>query len=161
MSAPDHEGFLRELRNAHSREVYVAAVLLEKTGLPVQSELVEEAETPYEAERFTEQKDLLVGGHLIEVKGRTPAFTCAEDFPYPTINVCTVKRWEARKIKPVAFVMVSIPTKALTVVFADTFPQWEIAESRDSRRGGWMTPTYRVTTDALRPFEELVEWLLR
>ena len=158
IAAPNHEEFLEELRRGHRRELYVGALLLE-TGLAVQVPLLEEAATPWEGKRFAEQRDVIVDGLIVEVKGRTCVFTCAEDFPYPTVNICTVKRWEARREKPVAFVMVSLPTHALLVVSSRTFKTWEIADSRDGRRDGWVTPTYRAPKEHLRPFADLVEAL--
>jgi hypothetical protein len=156
VAGPDHEEFRQRAASAHAWELWVGAMLLE-TGLPVQVPLLELAETPYEAERFIEQNDVLCGGWIIEVKTRTFPFTCAKDFPHPTAFTCAVKRWDARKEKPIAVVIVSQPTQVALAVSA-TMKGWTIATPRDSHRDH-VGRTYEAPLEELRPFPELIDWL--
>lgn len=156
--APDHDGFLKDLAAGRRIEMAVAIEFLDR-GFTVRVGRHADAETPYEAARFTEENDLLIEErYLIEVKSSSYPFTSVHDFPFPGAYTCTVRRWEQRQQKPVAFVLVSTPTMAMLAVSRKSFPHWTVHQSHDSRRD-WTTATYRCPLAYVRPFDELVEAL--
>lgn len=130
MAGPDHQAFLRDLQAGRTVEMWVATRLLD-AGLTVRVGTLEQARTPR-----------------------------ADDWRFPGAFTCSVKRWQARRVKPIAFVIVSLPTQAALAISSRTFSEWEIVDSRDSRRNGWPTPTYRAPRSGLRPFDELVSALV-
>ena len=156
---PDHCAFLRELEAGRTVELWVALKFLE-AGCTVRVGALDRAETPWEADRFREEQDVVVDGrHIIEVKSSSYPFTSRDDFPFPGAYTCTVKRWEERQQKPLAFVLVSQPTRAMLVVSGRTQPEWEVITSHDARRA-WKTPTYRAPLSVIRPFDDLLDALV-
>jgi hypothetical protein len=143
----------------HGREYERAVALrLLDEGFAVRIGTLERAETPWERERFREETDVIVSDRIpIEVKSNRRTFTSPEDLPFPMTNVCTVRRWDERQIKPWAFVLVSQLTGAMVALsVARTIDKWVVAESHDQRRDGWMTPTYRVPREQFVAFDVLV-----
>jgi hypothetical protein len=157
---PDHEGFLRDLRDSHAGSVAVVE-RLKRNGIPAFTKQPEEAKTPWEKARFANERDVIVAGEIIlEVKSRKLRFT--ENpiwFPFPTANLCTVPRWERRTEKPLAFVLHSRETGDMLVCSSATEPVWEKHHAPDTRRGGRMDWVYRIQVTELRPFDALVAYL--
>ena len=159
VAGPDHPAFLEELHLARETEYWVAERLL-RTNLPVQVEPLVEAETPWEGADFVEQNDVLCGGHIVEVKGRNLTFTSPEDYPYPTAYLMSVKRWDRRQVKPVAIVLVSLPTLHALAVSTKTEEHWKSVSVYDTRRG-YTTDQYEVAKEFTRPLDDLVDWFRR
>lgn len=157
-SGPDHQEFLQALHAGRQWEAFVTGAFL-RAGLPAEMPEQEDAETPWEGARFIEQTDILVGGYGIEVKTQVRHSWHGEwDFPFAGILLSSVKRWDRRTSKPLAFVVVSAPTRAMLVVFSDTFPEWEIYEATDPRRGT-KDLYYRAPRGLLRSFDILLNRL--
>jgi len=96
---------------------------------------------------------------VLEVKSRNLLFTCPEDYPYPTVAICAVRRWDSREQKPHAFVFVSRRTGVMLSLSTKSFPQWTVEALPDFRRNGWTTRQYCAPTSALLSFDTLVEAL--
>jgi hypothetical protein len=157
---PDHLEFLQSLAHGRNVERAVALHLLD-AGLCVRTGRPEQAATPYEGHRFRDEYDLIVNEHhLLEIKSSSRRFEGPDDFPFPGAYTCTVQRWQERQRKPLAFVIVSTPTGGAIAVSSKTFPDWEIIDSADARRDGWVTPTYRAPKSVLRPLADLVHALM-
>lgn len=154
MTGPDHQEFLRALREGRTTERHVGG-LLAAAGLAVTYSEPVDAETPYEGWKFRDETDLLVGGDIIEVKGTSKQFTSRLDWPFPDAYVCAEKRWLERPTKPYAFVFCSTVTGALVALPASTCGEWFVAETRDGRRG-YSYPVLRAPRKLLRPFDALV-----
>ena len=71
----------------------------------------------------------------VEVKGRGLDFTSLEDFPFPTIIVCTVHSWDRAEPKPHAYLMVNREMTHLGVVLGSTSKHWKQRTVFDRRRG--------------------------
>ncbi len=78
----------------------------------------------------------------VEVKSRSAGkdeeepflFTCADDYPYGNIFVCSKKAWD-RGPKPDVYVIVSQVTGAMICIDALTRKDWVEGETADSARG--------------------------
>jgi hypothetical protein len=157
---PDHSGFLAELERGRRVELCVACAFLE-AGLSVRMERLDKAQTPYEAARFKEQTDLIIDERwLIEVKSSTYPFSERDDWPFGCVYVCTEKRWQHRKQKPFAFVILSQPTGAMLALTTRNSDSWWTVDSKDSRRNGWVTTTLCAPKSDLYFLEDLVSVLV-
>jgi hypothetical protein len=81
-----------------------------------------------------EEKDVLVGDLVLEVKCRSLRFNGLSDFPYEKIIVDTVYGYDAKAIKPFAYVVVSEFTKECFVIPGGNFKFWTIASVYDNAR---------------------------
>jgi hypothetical protein len=86
------------------------------------------------AEFARTQKDLEVGGIVIEVKSRTLSFTSRADYPYSTVLLDTVRGWQAKDKKPDIYVIVSQPTGAILALDARKMGDFPIEEKTDYSR---------------------------
>ena len=79
--------------------------------------------------------DIVVNGHIIEVKSRDLVFTSAEDFPFDTVAVETKQGFEAKTDKPVMYVTVCQHNGALIALdVAKTRDEWEVKRRFDTKR---------------------------
>jgi hypothetical protein len=74
---------------------------------------------------WLETYDLRVGERLIEVKSRPFIFTNPRDWPVPRLPAFldTTKKWDAKTVKPFAYVFVSKPTGAMVATCATSTAQ--------------------------------------
>lgn len=130
----DDPHFIDDLRR--SREaVEVAARWLGSRGLPV---IVHPTFERPSAERMSEYSD---GGDLgivqrVEVKRRGIAFTCAGDYPYPSVFVDARHCFDRARPKPYAYLILnSGMTHAISVDVRATRASWETVERVDRFKG--------------------------
>lgn len=116
--------------------------------------------------RFTqEQKDVVVGGMVLEVKSRKLRFTSPQDFPYSTIIVDGAWGFDQKDKKPKLYVFVSQITGAMMVLDVEQTRQfWEKILQNDPHMVG--TPSekyyaYVVGRQFLQDESYLYKWLER
>lgn len=88
-----------------------------------------------EREKFINSKDLIVNGHVIEVKSRNQAFNGADDFPYDTLFVDTKDGFDRKVDKPSFYVCVSQLTGGMCALNVDeSFKHWKTTKTWDTVR---------------------------
>lgn len=104
--------------------------------------------------------DLWVNGHIVEVKSRNNNFTCAADFPYPTIAIDTKSGFDRKRRKPVVYVCVSQKTGCMTALdVKETHQHWEEFKGFDRvRRIPWVS--YVCHKKYWETLEDVVERVL-
>lgn len=153
--------FAREVIIGHRWSNHVARCLndlkISCTASPLEIE-----PDPLKRSRFENEQDVvfsLINGHL-EVKSRNLVFSDdPASFPYSEAFVDTVIGWDKKDPKPLAVVLVSQITKAKIVIPTSTSPDWGMKRARDRVRNiseNW----YIVRRSSMKPFSELVDWLL-
>lgn len=71
----------------------------------------------------------------VEVKGNGKAWKDVHDFPYDSIFVETVNRWEKREHPPEYYVIVSYETGHALCIHKSTKKHWEQIRTKDSQKG--------------------------
>ena len=125
------ELFKRELEKGHKWEMEVGQFFVElgyDVTLP---------EPPVAGKRgdFVDQKDLVVVGHIIEVKSRGQKFTSHADFPFETIFIDTKQGFDAKAEKPSLYICVSQKTGGMCALdVAKSFKHWQVERTFDQVR---------------------------
>ena len=87
---------------------------------------------------WLETYDLRIGEHLIEVKSRPFRFTSPQDWPRQRLPAFldTTKKWDAKSVKPFAYVFISKQTGAMVATCATEAAQgrWGKQKSFDRVR---------------------------
>ena len=93
----------------------------------------------------------------LEIKARTLSFTNdPASFPYDTVIVDTVKGYEIKEAKPLAYVLYSEPTGCLLAVAPSTRPYW-VKENLYASNVGFVDQFYLCPREYLRPMSSLIE----
>ena len=93
----------------------------------------------------------------LEIKARTLSFTNdPASFPYDTVIVDTVKGYEIKEAKPLAYVLYSEATGCLLAVAPSTRPYW-VKESLYASNVGFIDQFYLCPREYLRPMSSLIE----
>jgi len=91
-----------------------------------------------EADAWLETYDLRIGEKLIEVKSRPFIFTSPRDWPAPRLPAFldTTKKWDAKTVKPFAYVFISKPTGSMVATCTTSGAQgrWNKTKSWDQVR---------------------------
>lgn len=107
-------------------------------GLTVRLPKLEIRESIEQVPEFSDQWDLDVAGHRIEVKSRNVRFTSDPgSFRWDRPFVDTVRGYDGYNVKPIAYVFVSQITGALLSTPANEKERgnhWQVASRRDSVR---------------------------
>lgn len=144
----------------HGFNEYVADVL---TSFGISQVAVPELELVTDAaaikEKTKNEKDVLVGDLVLEVKSSSRSFTSIEDFPHNPLIVDTVYGYEQKTIKPFAYIIISQLTKAMFVIPCGTHSHWEKHEYWDKNRQ-LVDDFYMVKKSDCRLFIDLVDELL-
>ena len=121
---------------------------------------LEFAQSKEQIKDFTaNEKDILVGDEVLEVKSRNLYFTDdPSSFPYDDLIIDTVSGFEGKAKKPLAYVMVSQKTGGMFVVPSYTSESWrvEVKYDRDRQHEDRF---YLASTSNGRPFNSLVKHL--
>lgn len=120
--------FFKELKEGHNWQ-YLPATFFHLSGLQVEIPELRIRSSIQEAQKWKDSADLIVQGQLIEVKSRNERFITPESFPYSTIFIDTVSGYDAKKIKPLAYVMISRITGSMLAMRSTSNKGWMI-ESR-------------------------------
>lgn len=127
------ELFFSELKAGHEWQK-LPALFFKLNGLQVDIPELKIRANIKEASKWKDSEDLKVNGQIIEIKSRNEAFTSAESFPYETIFVDTVSGYNAKTIKPTAYIMVSRKTGGMLALPSLSADGWKIEEKFDRTR---------------------------
>lgn len=119
------------------------------------------AKDPSEWSDYTENdKDIILpNGDVIEVKEINQRFTGEpSSWPFREVIVDTYSGYEAKKVKPIAYIFVSKQTKALLSMPTEKPRGWKVVKKWDQYRR-IHEDFYFAPTSMLRPIEALVEYL--
>lgn len=129
------ELFFGQLVKGHMYE-YIPAVYFACAGLTVRVGGLSVRGDIAWAWAWSDQTDMLVQGVPVEVKSRSVRFTSPTDYPYPSAFIDTVSGYDAKPVKPVAYVLVSQVTGAMLCTPSDrVYSHWGVELARDSVRG--------------------------
>jgi len=108
--------------------------------------------------KYRDEIDLTVNGYRIEVKSRTKYWTSLRDYPFDSIFVDTVKKWDRHVPMPLATICVSQKTGAIIVIPAKTSGDWTRISGidKDSKHNDeW----YSAPNETWQTYEKLVSFL--
>lgn len=151
--------FYEQLTRGRRGEVRIGFDLL-IAGFRVKIGELEMRETYADRVAFLDEVDIEVEDKMLEVKSRALDFTGPEDYPFSTVFVGAVRRWEARERMPDAVVVISETGLGRIVIPTRTRPEWVIEERRDSHRG-FDERSYGAPRPTWRTWDALVDWLRR
>lgn len=120
--------FKKELEEGQAWQNHVGN-FLRLSGLDVHIPPLTVRESIKEAGKWSDSKDLIVKDQVIEVKARNERFTIPESFPYDTIFVDTVSGYEAKKVKPIAYINISKQTGSMIALPSTSSIGW-LTENR-------------------------------
>lgn len=155
--AENDELFISELKKGHQWQT-LPQVFFQLQGLKVEMPDLSVRSNIAEAGHWINTTDLIVEGNPLEVKSRDEAFTAPDTFPYSTIIVDTVAGFDAKKEKPIAYIMISRKTGCMLALASNSQSQWEIQERFDHVRK-ITDKFYFASTSLLRPLNTLVNFL--
>lgn len=127
------ELFFSELKQGHQWQ-QLPALFFKLHGFQVEMPELTIRSSIKEAGRWKDTPDLIVNGHIIEVKSRNEIFTSGDSFPYETAFIDTVSGYDAKVIKPLAYVFVSRPTGAMLVLKTNSSKGWAVESKFDHIR---------------------------
>ena len=135
---------------------------LQDSGINCYAPPINIAQNNQEREHMTlHEQDIVLSWthHPIEVKSSSRDFTeNIIDYPYETLFVDTVHGYDSKKIKPLAYVIVSQKSDAMVCISPRSSNNWERVNRFDHQReiSDWF---YSAPKSSLIPFNALVEHL--
>ncbi len=152
--------YISSFKEGHANNCAVADILrecgLQDVEVPEWSMHHSQAELE---DKTKNEKDILVGNLVLELKTSSQVFDDIDDFPYTKIIVDTVHGFDLKTIKPFAYIHKSQKGSGIFVTPVATKPHWSIATIFDAKRQVEFE-AYFVSKRHCRPFDELVEVLL-
>jgi hypothetical protein len=152
--------YVAAMTEGHTYNEYVAGIL-QSFDIDCHVPELEIAKNEEDIRRMTvNEKDIILSdGRCLEVKSRNLYFDDdPTSFPYNELLVDTVSGYEAKAIKPLAYVFVSQKSKRMFALPAYTRDSWKITKKYDNKRKH-EDKFYLATTDLCRPFAALVNHL--
>jgi len=148
------------MREGHGYNLYVAD-LLQHFGVPQVDVPDFSIATTHDEirDKTLNEKDVIVGDLVLEVKSSSRSFTNADDFPFNPVIIDTVSGFDSKIIKPFAYVMISQITQGIFVIPTSTKYDWTIEKYYDGYRK-IEERFYLVKKRHCRPFIEMVDVLL-
>lgn len=146
--------FFQKLEDGQEYAEYIASCL-RNAGLPAVAAGVTRRRSIEEAKNFSNTKDVLACGKILEAKSRRRKFTSPRNYPFTTIFVDTVSGWRAKLEKPFAYVFVSQITRAILWLPGTDDSDWQIRRAYDRERG-IEDDFYEAPREWCRSFEDLV-----
>jgi len=148
------------MREGHGYNLYVAD-LLQHFGVPQVDVPDFTIATTHDEirDKTLNEKDVIVGDLVLEVKSSSRSFTNADDFPFNPVIIDTVSGFDSKIIKPFAYVMISQITQGIFVIPTSTKYDWTIEKYYDGYRK-IEERFYLVKKRHCRPFIEMVDVLL-
>ena len=152
--------YMASFHKGHKYNEYVAKVL-QTFGVPNVSvpEMWDASNAQERLDKTLNEKDVLVDGLILEVKSRNLSFRSSYDFPYDQVMVDTVSGFDAKVVKPWAYVIVSQITEGMFVIPTATKQYWTIRSYHDVDRD-IQDRFYMTSKRHCRPFVEMVDLLL-
>ena len=132
----DHvwDDFVRRFKNSRPPVFKVAEYLNREKDCTVEIPRMVLAPDQALASHFQDNGDIIVNGkHIVEVKGKSLAFTCKEDFRFPDIIVANVA--SADRHNAYAFFIVNNHMTHAAMILASTKPYWTKRPVEDKYRG--------------------------
>ena len=150
----------KAMREGHGFNLYVAD-LLQHFGVPQVDVPDFSIATTHDEirDKTLNEKDVIVGDLVLEVKSSSRSFTNADDFPFNPVIIDTVSGFDSKIIKPFAYVMISQITQGIFVIPTSTKYDWTIEKYYDGYRK-IEERFYLVKKRHCRPFIEMVDVLL-
>lgn len=121
--------FLADLRESQ-RAVWRVAQWLHARGLHVTVRALRERPTVEDVKYYADSGDIEIV-QRIEVKHRHLTFTCAEDYPYPTVTVDVAHAWDRACPKPQWYVILNEGLTHAAVVSGRSADQWVRVSKED------------------------------
>lgn len=152
--------YVSSMTKGHTYNEYVAS-LLESEGISCNVPELEIAESRDDISRFTlNEKDIILNdGRVLEIKSRNLNFTeDPQSFPFNDILVDTVSGYDAKKIKPLAYVFVSQKTGKVFALPTYSKDAWKVQRKFDNERKHYDS-FYVADIDLCRPFAALIHHL--
>jgi len=152
--------YYKAMREGHGYNLYVAD-LLQHFGVPQVDVPDFSIATTHDEirDKTLNEKDVIVGDLVLEVKSSSRSFTNADDFPFKPVIIDTVSGFDSKIIKPFAYVMISQITQGIFVIPTSTKYDWTIEKYYDGYRK-IEERFYLVKKRHCRPFIEMVDVLL-
>jgi hypothetical protein len=150
----------KAMREGHGYNLYVAD-LLQHFGVPQVDVPDFTIATTHDEirDKTLNEKDVIVGDLVLEVKSSSRSFTNVDDFPFNPVIIDTVSGFDSKIIKPFAYVMISQITQGIFVIPTSTKYDWTIEKYYDGYRK-IEERFYLVKKRHCRPFIEMVDVLL-
>jgi hypothetical protein len=149
--------FRRELEHGYQWQRYVVEQL-RKNGIVARVPDLHFRTSVSDRHDWEETTDVtLENGKSLEVKSRRLKFTGPTDYPFPTVIVDTVSGYNAKRVKPQAYVLVSTITGNIIWMSGERIG-WTIQEKYDATRK-ISDSFFLAPREALMPFCELVSVL--
>ena len=150
----------KAMREGHGYNLYVAD-LLQHFGVPQVDVPDFTIATTHDEirDKTLNEKDVIVGDLVLEVKSSSRSFINADDFPFNPVIIDTVSGFDSKIIKPFAYVMISQITQGIFVIPTSTKYDWTIEKYYDGYRK-IEERFYLVKKRHCRPFIEMVDVLL-
>ena len=146
------------------RYAEVVAARLQASGVRCYAPAIQIAQTQEEIDFMTMYEtdiefDWMETG--LEVKSSSRIFSdLVDDYPYETLFVDTVSGFDAKVVKPIAYVFVSQETAGMVCLSPKTKSSWQQVEAFDRKRE--ITDRfYSVNKAKLQSFDSLVKWLIQ
>lgn len=164
---PQLDAFIKKrMHNSVKFEAHVGDCLLE-AGIPCTFQRPgEEKEFRWRPDETFEatkkQKDIhLFDGRVVEVKAPDYYWTSKRNFPFNPLMVETVRGFDEKEVKPIAYVNVSQKTLAKVAFWVDDSREtWIERKGRDDK-AGYESMLYWVSTDWLVGWELFLDRLYR
>ena len=152
--------YMDSFHQGHAYNCFVADIL-RQFGVPDVEvpELWDAENAEQRMDKTINEKDVLVGGLVLEVKSRNLKFENIESFPYEKILIDTVDGYDKKAVKPFAYVMVSQITGKMFALAGANKENWTVGDIHDAHRNVDYQ-AYFVTKRHCRPFIDLVDILL-
>ena len=138
----------------------IVAMRLESEGISAEVPEFSFAQSKEEIKDYTlNDKDVIVGDNVIEVKSRNLSFSDNPDsFPYDDLIIDTVSGYEAKDPKPIAYVMVSQVTGGMFIFPTAFSNSWRVERKYDRYRKH-EDNFYLAPKTFARPFSQLINKL--
>ena len=140
----------------------IVAARLQADGIKCFAPPIQIARTQQEREHMTMFETDIVFDWLqqgLEVKSSSRIFgDVVDEYPFETLFVDTVSGFEAKVVKPVAYVFVSQKGGGMLCLSPKTKPDWKMVDAFDSKRQ-INDCFYSVDKSRLQTYAALVKWL--
>lgn len=148
-SQESFENFINNVKNSEPSVIAVGE-WLHKMGYHIDVPESKYAKSPEELKLYTDDGDLLVDEHRVEVKHLTSYWTCKEDYPYPVFmigNKEAFERAKRREIMPTVYLIFNKDMTHVVLVSTDFHEDWETMEDVPDYRYDFLEDKYVTSLD--------------
>lgn len=150
--------FFSELKSGYEWQ-FIPAMFFKLQGFSVEVPELTIRSNIDEADKWIESKDLIVNGYHIECKSRNEEFTNSGDYPYDTCFIDTVSGYDAKTIKPLAYIIISRKTGSMLCIQSESNHGWKVEEKFDHVRK-IRERFYTCQKNRLHPMSKLNAYIL-